>query len=368
MKILYLTNQFYLHGGIEKILSQKINYLLKAGYEVVLCTSEHQNNTFVYSINEKLKHIDLKIDYIRSKSYFHPRNLIKSWGHFKSLKKLIQKEQPDVVVSVNFTPEQYFIPFIEKKIPKVKEFHSSGDSLNFKNTLFGKLKKHLFNLFGHYDSLVVLNPDELKYYPFSNIKVIPNFIDLAENSIKNQTKQKVILAAGRIAPVKQFDHLITAWANIAPDFPDWQVKIFGEGDEVLTNKLKNQIKALEVNNIQLMGATDQLKEEMQKASVYAMTSANECFPMVLLEAQAAKMAIISYDCPNGPRNIIKDDISGVLVTRNSIDEFSEKLFGLMISEKNRLELGIVSKKEVYLYDKRRVMLIWENLFREISML
>jgi len=131
LRILYLTNQFYLHGGIEKILSQKINYLIEEfNYEVVLCTSEHNNRPFVYPLSEKLRHIDLKINYNRSKSYFHPANLLRAMGHYSALKQTIKEVEPDVVVSVNFTPEQYFLPFIAKEIPKVKEFHSSGANLN----------------------------------------------------------------------------------------------------------------------------------------------------------------------------------------------------------------------------------------------
>ncbi|MBQ0736949.1 glycosyltransferase [Aquimarina celericrescens] len=366
MKILYLTNQFYLHGGIEKILSQKINYLLDAGYEVVLCTSEHQNREYVYPLNKRLKHIDLKVDYIRNKSYFHPKNLIKSWVHFRRLKKIIHHEQPDVIISVNYTPEQYFIPFIEKKIPKVKEFHSSGDTLYFKNNLIGMLKKQLFSLFNYYHCLVVLNPDEIKYYPFSNIKVIPNFINLEKGFKIEPTKQKIILAGGRIAPVKQFDHLIAVWARIGSYFPDWQVKIFGEGDVILTNELKHQINSLKVNNIQLMGSTNQLDKEMQDASVYAMTSANECFPMVLLEAQAAAISIIAYDCPNGPRNILENDLSGILTQPNSIPDFAASLKRLLKDENLRLEMGARAVKQVKQFSPENVMGMWEDLFKDLN--
>lgn len=363
---MYLTNQFYLHGGIEKMLSQKINYLIeKLDYEVMLCTSEHNNNEFVYPLSKKLRHIDLEIKYNRSKSYFHPKNILKSIQHFKKLKQVVKHEQPDIIVSVNFTPEQYLIPFIEKQIPKVKEFHSSGVTLKDNKSIVGKLKYQLFKIFGRYDSLVVLNKDERKYYPFENLKVIPNFIKLTSEK-KVLKKENTILAAGRIAQVKQFDHLIKAWGLIANQYPEWEVKIFGDGDLRLENELKQLILNLNVPNIRLMGATKNLKEEMEKASIFAMTSATECFPMVLLEAQAAQMAVISYDCPNGPRNIIEHNQSGILTKHNSIEEFSSTLKTILEDGVKLKELGMGAKYNVQQFTEPEIMESWNRLFKGLN--
>lgn len=367
MKILYLTNQFYLHGGIEKMLSQKINYLIdEFRYNVVLCTSEHYDNPYVYPVSEKLKHIDLKINYNRSKSYFHPVNLLRAMAHYKALKKTIKEEQPDVIVSVNFTPEQYFLPFVAKQIPKVKEFHSSGGNLNPSHGgIVGKLRQRLFNLFGKYDRLIVLNPDEKKYYPFENISVIPNFVKLS-SEIDSDKKENTIIAAGRLVPVKQFDHLIMAWSQIAIRFPDWQVKIFGDGDEQLKSELNHLITSLQIPNINLMGSTKYLKEEMERAAVYAMTSATECFPMVLLEAQAAQMALISYDCPHGPRNIITTNKTGVLTPHNDIDEFATMLEDLLSDCRKRKRLGQEAQQEVKAFSTPEIMSLWQTLFNELT--
>lgn len=362
MKILYLTDQFYLHGGIEKMLAQKINNWKRIyGYDVVLCTSEHRNNDFVYPLEAGLKHVDLNIDYHRSKSYFHPLNLIKSWRHFTRLRRLVKKEKPDVIVSANYTPEQFFIPFISRRIPKVKEFHSSGAAVKAPVTFFDKLKYQLFLLFGRYQALVVLNEDEKKYYPFKNLHVIPNFIE--KDKISDPSKRgKIIIAAGRIAPVKQFDHLIKAWSLIAGGLPDWSVKIFGDGDDVLSNQLQALIRQLKVPSISLMGPTSNLPAEMEKASIYAMTSATECFPMVLLEAQASGLPIVSYDCPNGPGNIINADIDGMLTPHNNIEVFSRELKRLAEDEQTREAMSLASKHSIGRFSSENIMNQWNELF------
>jgi len=366
LKILYLTNQFYLHGGIEKMLSQKIRYLIEEfNYDVVLCTSEHYNNPFVYSMPEKLRHIDLKINYIKSKSYFHPANLLRAIVHYKRLKQIIKEEQPDVILSVNFTPEQYFLPFVSKQIPKVKEFHSSGINLNQQQGIFGKFRQRLFQLFGKYDRLIVLNPDEKQYYPFNNVSVIPNFIKLSPQ-IDSSKKENTIIAAGRITPVKQFDHLIKAWSQIAIRFPDWQVKIFGDGEEELKGQLKALIAQLNVSNICLMGATRDLQDQMERAAVFAMTSATECFPMVLLEAQAAQMAILSYDCPHGPQNIITTNKTGVLTPPNDIDEFANMLENLLSNSSKRERLARQAQQEVKAFSTHEIMSLWQTLFNDLT--
>src|SRR5690554_7437590 len=348
------------------MLSQKIRYLIEEfNYDVVLCTSEHYNNPFVYSMPEKLRHIDLKINYIKSKSYFHPANLLRAIVHYKRLKQIIKEEQPDVILSVNFTPEQYFLPFIAKQIPKVKEFHSSGINLNQQQGIFGIFPQRLFQLFGKYDRLIVLNPDEKQYYPFNNVSVIPNFIKLSPQ-IDSSKKENTIIAAGRLGPVKQFDHLIMAWSQIAIRFPDWQVKIFGDGDEQLKSELNHLITSLQIPNINLMGSTKYLKEEMERAAVYAMTSATECFPMVLLEAQGAQMALISYDCPHGPRNIITTNKTGVLTPHNDIDEFATMLEDLLSDCRKRKRLGQEAQQEVKAFSTPEIMSLWQTLFNELT--
>lgn len=343
------------------MLSQKINYFIEEyGYEVILCTSEHYKKAFVYPLHKKTRHIDLEINYNRTMSYFHPRNLLKSITHFRKLKKVIKQEQPDIVISVNFTPEQYFLPFLEKHIPKIKEFHSSGATFKKSKNLSGRIKEFLFNLFAKYDRLIVLNKDEVKYFPFNNVSVIPNFIEVKENSVEFN-RNKTIIAAGRIAPVKQFDHLIKAWSLIADKFPEWDVKIYGDGDNHLSKILDNIIVENRIPRIQLMGSTTQLYSEMQKASLYAMTSSTECFPMVLLEAQNAGLPIITYDCPHGPRNIINNKIDGVLVANQNIAEFARNLSYLIEESELREKMSQQAIKNSVKFARAPIMKLWNEL-------
>lgn len=364
MKIMYVTDQFYLHGGIEKMLSLKIKHWIEDyQYEVILCTSEHRGNPFVYPVPDTLQWIDLGIDYDRRKSYFTPQNLSRAWVHYRKLKKLIAHHKPDAVISINYTPEQYFLPFLGRHIPKIKEFHSSGAVLKKEGSFGGKLKSELFNLYNKYDAQVVLNPDEKKYYPFANVVVIPNFVDPVPKEFA--LREKTVIAAGRIAPVKQFDHLLRAWSLICEKNPEWTLKIFGDGDVRHFDKLKALLHELNLKNAFLMGPSDEMPREMANASLYAMTSSSECFPMVLLEAQQQGLPVLSYDCPNGPRNIITSGIDGMLTPPNEIDIFAQTMQELLGNQQLLETMGAKAKENAQRFEPKVVMEIWNELILKL---
>lgn len=361
MTIVYLLNQFYLHGGIERITASKINYFSKEKkYKVILITSSHLNKKMIYDFDDTVIHQDLSINYDNHQSYFSFKNLLKTFLHYFKLKKAISKIQPNVIISAGVGPEQYFLPYIYKKIPKIKELHSTGEILKLKG-----FKKILFNLQKHYNRVIVLNDDEKKYYPNFPTEVIPNFVNIKTSS-KEFLRENVIIVAGRIAPVKQFDHLIKAWAMISNDFPDWKIKIFGDGSAEFFENLQEIALRLGVSkSVIFEGATDDLMLEMQKAKIYALTSENECFPMVILEAQANGLAVISYDCPNGPRNIIQHE-NGILIENQNINKFAKALAETIRDDEKIKILSKNAVQNVERFGSEIVMKKWNSLLHQLQ--
>lgn len=370
MKIVYYTDQLYLHGGIEKVLSQKLNYLATTpNYEVYLITTEQKGKKYCYYISDKVKCIDLGINYIRSKSYFNPKNLSRVPKHIYRLKKRLKEINPDVLIVCNYGFDFYFIPFISGGIKTVKEFHSSRFYYIKKLHESGWGSKFMFNLNNwietRYNRVAVLNNDEKKYYKSKNIVVIPNPVPEDKSNVLKE-REKVIIAAGRIAPVKQFDHLIKSWALISNEYPDWEMHIYGEGSDLIMNDLNWLIVDLKVKNIYLKGATNELSCKMKKASLFAMTSLTECFPMVLLEALVSGLPIVSYDCPHGPSNIVTNNKDGVLVKHNSIRDFSMELSKLIENKKIREIMSKNALENANKFKERKVMKQWLNLFENLS--
>ncbi len=369
IKIVYLTDQVYLHGGLEKVLAQKLNYFANCSEiaEVHLITTEQKNKKPCYAIDAKVIQHDLAINYHRAKSYFHPINFLKVPKHIQKVKKALKEIQPDVLIVCNYAFDFYFIPFITNGIKTIKEYHSSRYYYIKELPKAGFFQQWLFKLNTlieqKYTYLVVLNAAEQQYYKSSNVQVIPNAIQL-QKSFPTTERKKIILAAGRIAPVKQFDQLIKAWSVIENQFPDWEVHIYGDGDDRLVADLTAQMQELKLSNIFLKGATDQLPKKMQEASIYAMTSQTECFPMVLLEALSVGLPIISYDCPHGPATILNKGEVGLLVPPNEPETFAKKMAEIIKNKEQRDLLSIAGRRHVLQYSEEIILQKWLHLFQK----
>lgn len=368
MKILYYTDQVYLHGGIERVLANKVNYWVnEKGFETHIVTSEQRDNPPCYQMDEKVIFHDLKINYNRKISYLNPFNLIKTFGHFFKLRRTIKKINPDVIIVCNFAFDFYFIPFIIPKITKIKEFHSSRHFDSLSRTHNKSLLKNIYYrlndyIESKYDYLALLTKDEQPYYSSNNTVVVPNALTNFPYKTASLNSKKVI-SAGRIAPVKGFESLIQSWKLIADKNIDWSLDIYGEGEPEYVNSLQNLINSLDLQHkVNLCGSTNNIEDKMLNASIYVMTSKTECFPMVLLEAISCGLPIVSFDCPNGPRNIIINGEDGILVEDNNIENFAKALMKLIDNKELRLKMGKQGRINIKRLMPSEVMAKWLKLF------
>ena len=112
------------------------------------------------------------------------------------------------------------------------------------------------------------------------------------------------------------------------------------------------------------GSTNHIKDKMLESSLYAMTSHNECFPLVLLEAQACGLTIISFDCPNGPKSIISPK-NGILIPQYKNKAFAKALLKLMDDKKIRTRMGQQARINAQNYSVEKVMDLWIKMFSEL---
>ncbi len=366
MKIIYNTDQIYLHGGIEKVMATKANYLANLeDYRVCILTTEQNQKPPCYPLDSKIELIDLGVNYNRSKSYFSFENLLKAKRHFFRQKKAFKTLNADVIISPNFNFDHYWLPFIKNKAVLIKEKHGSG-FLEAKErrtpSLFRKLK-FKFNdwIAAFYDRVVVLNKDEEAYVKSGNAVVIPNPVE--ETNLRADISKKRVIAAGRISPVKAFDQLIEIWSVIHKDFSEWQLHFYGQDYLGTQKRLEQLIDTYHLNNVIFFkGSVADLRRTMTDYSIYAMTSETECFPMVLLEALSVGLPVISYDCPNGPRNILKNHEDSFLTPDRNIPIFAENLTILMDNENLRKTMGAQGIFNVKRFDLKKVMKLWTDLF------
>src|SRR5690606_35737665 len=226
-------------------------------------------------------------------------------------------------------------------------------------TLFSKLKSYIESKF---DFQVVLSEEEKSFYDSDQIYHIPNPIPLSIlREPKLNGREKVAMAAGRISPVKRFDILLNIWAEFKKLDSSWKLEIYGDGLKTDINALKDQIISLGINNsVKIMDPVTNLPEIMSTRGIYLMTSAQECFPMVLLEAQASGLPIISFDCPTGPRNIIESGKNGILIEMDNQKSFVDSIVKLTNDEILRSQLVNEGFHTVQKYLLSNVMDIWED--------
>jgi glycosyltransferase involved in cell wall biosynthesis len=369
MKIVYYTDQIYLHGGIERVLANKVNYWVNnKGFETHIITSEQKGNAPCYPIDKKVQMHDLGINYHRNKSYLHFKNIIKTFRHFFVLRRKIKELNPDVVVVCNFAFDFYFMPFIAPKVMKIKEFHSSRVFEHEQRIHNSSILKKIYNkindyIEAKYHYLVLLTHDERQYYKSNNTVVIPNALSSYPKQQAALINKKVI-SAGRIAKVKAFDKLIASWTIVASKHPDWSLEIYGDGKVDFVDGLQKQISDLGLDQqLILCGPTQNMEAKMLDASIYALSSLTECFPMVLLEALSCGLPVVSFDCPNGPRNIVNNEEDGLLIPHNNVEKLAEGLIRLIENKSLRQEMGEKARHNIKRLLPEEVMQQWLSLMQ-----
>ena len=390
MKIAYCLFGTYSAGGLERVTAVKANWLAEHGYEVYLVTSGHAGRPSYYPLHPSVKHIDLGLCYevpgAISRFEAYRRNLPKYRKHKELLEQLFAEIRPDIAVAAGWH-EGTFLYQLKDGSKKIIEHHIWRNanfalySLYLKQmshvTLLRRVKSGLLVLWnrwltykqGRYDQkfdrLVVLTEEDKTYCTHCpTTSVIPNPIT-APSSEMSPLSDKVILAVGRLDNQKNFPGLIDIWALIAKDYPDWKLRIVGEGytDTRILQKVKEY--SLE-GQFELCPFTSNVQEHYLSSSIFTMTSDFEGFGLVLVEAESMGLPLVSYACPCGPRDIIRDGQDGFLVERGDMKTFAARLRQLIEDEELRRRMGQAAKVNSQRFSLDNVMKQWEALFAELT--
>ncbi|MFE1442568.1 glycosyltransferase family 4 protein [Streptomyces sp. NPDC058739] len=174
---------------------------------------------------------------------------------------------------------------------------------------------------------------------------------------------KVVVAAGRLVPVKRYDLLIEAFARVAAEHPDWQLRIYGKGQEL--PRLRQLVEDLGLaGNVRLMGVASPMEAEWVKGSIGAAASDFEPFGMTLVEAMRCGLPFVSTDCPYGPGEIIRDGADGRLVPVGDRDALAAALLELVGDDERRRRMGRTAAENARRFAPGPVVARAELLFEE----
>ncbi len=194
---------------------------------------------------------------------------------------------------------------------------------------------------------------------------IPNFLEHYPGDPGKNTREKTVLSVGRLNAVKRFDLLIRLFCALHARFPKWRLRIVGEGEE--REKLETLIRELSAGEyVTLTGKKDSsgVEDEMLHASVFAMTSASEGFPFVLLEAQSCALPVIAFDVRVGPGFVIEDGENGLLVPEGDRQRFCEGLAELMEEDDLRERMASAAVKHAAAFSRDKVGQLWYAVIGE----
>ena len=163
--------------------------------------------------------------------------------------------------------------------------------------------------------------------------------------VRADLESKTVLAAGRFVLQKGYDRLIRVWEIVAAEHPDWRLRILGSGPR--QGQLESMIAKRDLGgSITLLPPAEEIGAEMAKASIFALSSRWEGLPLVLLEAMEVGMAVISFDCPTGPRSVIADHENGLLIRPKTIANFATGLSELMDDAELRERLSAAARERM----------------------
>lgn len=377
MKILYCNHSIYNPGGMERVLLNKVRYLVEVmHWEVMIVTTDQHNRPSFYPLPSGVRTIDLNINYSEDNTkgvlgktlgYLKKRKL-----HKERLSALLEKEEPDITVSL-FPSESSFIPDLKDGSKKVLELHFNRYfRLQYnRKGLMGLIDRWRMKqdetLVRKFDSFVVLTEEDRGYWgELSNICVIPNAALIHEDApMADVSTHKRVIAVGRLDYQKGFDRLIQAWALVQQeaDLHDWQLDIFGQGE--WQDMLNGMIQEKGLNGTCHINApTKTIIKEYANSSFLVMSSHYEGFPMVMIEAMAQGLPVVTFDYKCGPKDIISSQNNGITVPEGDVKALAKAMIQVMRDNDLRIAMGKEAIKVTDTYSEERVMRMWVKLFEQ----
>lgn len=376
MKLIYLIAGTYRPAGMERVLANKVNWLAAHGYDITIVTTDQRGRKPFFKLPASVRTLDLDINYEENNGSSFLNKLlhypIKQARHKKALTALLEKEKPDITISM-FCNDVSFLTKIKDGSAKVLEIHFS----KYKRLQYGRkglwaltdkyLSRRDEEIVRKFDRFIVLTEEDREYWgEVPKITVIPNACTFRPSRTADLNVPKA-LAVGRLNFQKGYDRLIDAWKIVSesPASKGWTLDIVGNGE--LLRELQERINRNGLRaQIRLVPPVNDMTPVYRGASCLILSSHFEGLPMVLLEAQAFGVPLVSFDCKCGPKDVIEDGVNGLLAEEGNISQLAEKILRIISDSQLRHQMGEASLKTRERYSEERIMSLWDSLFKSLK--
>ncbi|MGK5739149.1 glycosyltransferase [Micromonospora sp. URMC 103] len=351
MKFSFLIHNFYGVGGTNRAVLNLATALVEGGHEVEVASVFRRLDRTMFDVDERITVVPLVDTRPRRPDRANPRHrepstLIPESEEFhlhysrltdERLVDYLRSTDADVVVGTRPGLNIAVARHAPEHAVRVAQEHMTQDLID------DALKAEIHRHYPRIDLAYTVTGADAEAFrlgnpvPGTRIEVLPNSspppgVPAADG------RGRIVVAAGRLDPIKRYDRLITAFARAVVDCPDWTLRIYGDGEQ--RPALAALIRELGVyDRVHLMGRRDDMSTEWVKGSIAAVSSERESFGMTIVEAMRLGLPVVSTDCPVGPREIIADGADGLLVPTDDLDAYTVALRTLMRDDALRARMG-----------------------------
>ena len=363
MRIAFILPTFAA-GGAERVASLLCNFWAEQGHDVIALTFEGAGDEQIYVLDEKV--VWRGIDAL-NRSRTPASRVLTNIRRFGRLRAALKSFRPNVIVA--FTTEANVVAIwsaLGLRIPIVVSERNQPDRPGL-----GLFTRAVRRLSYHLATALVVQTEDIARWSRARfgapVHVLPNPVRLASWSSAPRANRadKQIVAAGRLVRQKGFDVLIASFSQIAADYPDWRVVVYGEGVERAALEAEVEHLAL-TGKIALPGICKDMKMAFAQADLFVLPSRFEGYPNVLLEALASGCAVIASDCPGAAADILEGGKYGVLVEPGSVAALTAQLESMVSDGALRAHFAAQARDAVSALDVGTVGRRWLELFASLG--
>lgn len=357
-------------GGAERVACNLANHWSTKGWQVSLVTLASTEHDF-YQLHPAVQRFALGMS---AKSTNLLIGIVSNLRRVRALRTVLRQVQPDVALSLMSTANI----LLALSALWLKHVAVVGSERIYPPSIpIGRVWEGMRSYF--YGKLCAVTAQTSESATWLSrhtrarcVPVIPNAVTWPLTSqpprlalSEKVEGKRILLAVGRLVEQKGFDLLIQVFKRLAPDFPDWQLVILGDGP--CCSALQAQVSSAGLADcIKLPGRAGNISEWYSAADLYVMSSRFEGFPNTLIEAMAHGLPAISFDCKTGPSDIIRHQIDGLLVPQGDLRALEMALCRLMSDESIRKQYSVKSTEVLERFSYSKILHMWEDLFFSIK--
>lgn len=370
MKILLFLNSLA-GGGTERVAATLANHWAQRRWDVTVATLAPESEDF-YTLAPPVRRVALEL---AADSGGVLDAAFRNLRRVSALRRLLRELRPGVAMAMMSTPN-VLLALAGRGIPGLRTVGS--EHCYPPHAPLGRLWTAMRRrCYGRLSAVVALTREGAGWIEANTaarcVPVIPNPVSWPLPAVPPRVapelvvrpQRRILLAVGRLNPVKNFGALVDAFAQLAPRHPDWDLVILGEGAERAS--VEAAVAARELGGrVFLPGLAGNVAEWHARASLFVLCSASEGFPVALAEALCNGLPAVSSDCDTGPRDIIRHGIDGLLAAPGDPAALAAALDRLMGDDALRSEFAANAVDARQRFGIERVAAMWETLFKDLA--